>query len=304
SSGFCLQDVAPDRAESGLNPGVHRLQRNGPGRDSCVRGSAADQTDPDRTGHALKGKHRDSFCAYQPVAFWLSDSLSERNIAQGVASAGIRLRSEIPGQPRLGLLVAAGEGIQRRLRLRPEGVDASPYTPGQRNHFRHRRWRPDARGPGAVRASLAGADRFAHRQGLCLVLPLQPGLTMPTVVLILLVTLCTISSQLILKSGVNSLVAVLKTEGVVPFLFAAATSPKVLTALSIQGAGYVVWLFVLAQSKLSVAFATSGSFFYLVMAAASWLVFGERLTAVQWAGLVLISCGVMLVSNGAQPLQS
>ncbi|WP_457095356.1 hypothetical protein [Lysobacter sp. P5_B9] len=127
---------------------------------------------------------------------------------------------------------------------------------------------------------------------------------MPTVVLILLVTLCTIGSQLILKSGVNSLVAVLKTEGVVPFLFAAATSPKVLTALSIQGAGYVVWLFVLAQSKLSVAFATSGSFFYLVMAAASWLVFGERLTAVQWAGLVLISCGVMLVSNGAQPLQS
>lgn len=127
---------------------------------------------------------------------------------------------------------------------------------------------------------------------------------MPTVVLVLLVTLCTIGSQLILKSGVNSLVAVLRNEGVAPFLLSAATSPKVIAALAIQGGGYVVWLFVLAQSRLSVAFAMSGSFFYLVMAAASWLVFGERLTLVQWGGLALISLGVILVTNGSSPLPS
>lgn len=127
---------------------------------------------------------------------------------------------------------------------------------------------------------------------------------MPTVVLVLLVTLCTIGSQLILKSGVNSLVAVLRNEGVVPFLFAAAMSPKVISALAIQGGGYVLWLFVLAQSRLSVAFAMSGSFFYLVMAGASWLVFGERLTLMQWGGLALISLGVILVSNGNSPLPS
>jgi drug/metabolite transporter (DMT)-like permease len=127
---------------------------------------------------------------------------------------------------------------------------------------------------------------------------------MPTVLLVLLVTLCTIGSQLILKSGVNSLVAVLRNDGIVPFLFAAMTSPKVITALAIQGGGYVIWLFVLAQSRLSVAFAISGSFFYLVMAAASWLVFGERLTPAQWVGLVLISLGVILVTNGNSPLSS
>jgi drug/metabolite transporter (DMT)-like permease len=127
---------------------------------------------------------------------------------------------------------------------------------------------------------------------------------MPTVILVLLVTLCTIGSQLILKSGVNSLVAVLRNEGVMSFLFAAMTSPKVITALAIQGGGYVIWLFVLAQSRLSVAFAMSGSFFYLVMAAASWLVFGERLTPMQWVGLALISLGVVLVTSGNSPLPS
>lgn len=127
---------------------------------------------------------------------------------------------------------------------------------------------------------------------------------MPTAVLVLLVTLCTIGSQLILKSGVNALVGTLRSDGVIPFLLAAATSPKVIGALTIQGGGYVVWLFVLAQSRLSVAFAMSGSFFYLVMAAASWLVFGERLTLIQWGGLALISLGVVLVTNGSSPLPS
>ena len=125
---------------------------------------------------------------------------------------------------------------------------------------------------------------------------------MPTALLVLLVTLCTIGSQLVLKSGVNALVAILREQGVVPFLLAAATSPKVIVALGIQGFGYVVWLFVLAQARLSVAFAMSGSFFYLVMAAASWLVFGERLTPLQWGGLALISLGVMLVSNSGAPV--
>jgi len=63
---------------------------------------------------------------------------------------------------------------------------------------------------------------------------------MPTSLLILIVTLCTIGSQLILKSGVNALVSVLRAEGIVPFLLAAATSPKVLLGLSIQGTGYVI----------------------------------------------------------------
>jgi len=123
---------------------------------------------------------------------------------------------------------------------------------------------------------------------------------MPTILLIIAVTFCTICSQLILKSGVGSIVQVLRQEGIVAFLWAAATSPQVIGALAVQGTGYVIWLFVLAQSRLSTAFATAGSFFYLAMAAASWFFYGERLTPLQWFGLVLISVGVLVLNLTAK----
>jgi multidrug transporter EmrE-like cation transporter len=121
---------------------------------------------------------------------------------------------------------------------------------------------------------------------------------MPTTLLILIVTLCTIGSQLLLKRSVGDLSVVMRESGIGGFLLAAATSPGVIGALAIQGCGYIVWMFVLLRAQLSVAFAISGSFFYLLMAAASWLFFGERLSPLQWMGLLLISAGVLMVSQG------
>jgi drug/metabolite transporter (DMT)-like permease len=119
---------------------------------------------------------------------------------------------------------------------------------------------------------------------------------MPTFVLVVIVTLCTIFSQLILKRGVGQLVEVLKEAGRIEFIMSAATSPYVIMALALQGAGYVVWLFVLTQERLSVAFAMSGSFFYILMAAASWVFYDERLSLGQWAGLFIISIGILMVN--------
>ena len=119
---------------------------------------------------------------------------------------------------------------------------------------------------------------------------------MPTFVLVVIVTLCTIFSQLILKRGVGQLVEVLKEAGRIEFIMSAATSPYVIAALTLQGAGYVVWLFVLTQERLSIAFAMSGSFFYILMAAASWFFYDERLSLGQWAGLFIISIGILMVN--------
>lgn len=119
---------------------------------------------------------------------------------------------------------------------------------------------------------------------------------MPTILLILLVTLLTIGSQLILKHGISNVTAVLRQEGVFSFILSAITSPIVICALALQGIGFVVWWFVISQERLSVAFAISGSFFYLVMAAASWIFYGERLNLQQWIGLAFISAGVLLVN--------
>jgi drug/metabolite transporter (DMT)-like permease len=117
----------------------------------------------------------------------------------------------------------------------------------------------------------------------------------PTLLLILIVTLCTIGSQLILKYAVEGIAPLLRQGGAFEFLSSAVTSPWVILAVAIQASGYIVWMFVLTQERLSVAFAISGSFFYLIMAAASWMLFDERLTLSQWLGLVMISSGVLLI---------
>jgi len=59
----------------------------------------------------------------------------------------------------------------------------------------------------------------------------------------------------------------------------------------------MVWVVVVSRVKLGMAFAISGSFFYLLIALASWQLYGERLNALQWAGIVLVSCGVLLLTQ-------
>lgn len=118
---------------------------------------------------------------------------------------------------------------------------------------------------------------------------------MTVYLLVLITTLCTIGGQLILKRAMVTLKP-LQSQGVLEFLFGAALSPLVWAALMLQVLGYVAWMFVISREKLSVAFALSGSTFYLLMAAASWFFYGERLVPLQWLGLALISVGVVLVT--------
>lgn len=119
---------------------------------------------------------------------------------------------------------------------------------------------------------------------------------MLTIVLVFTVTLITIGSQLVLKGAIDGLVDVLRTQGVLAFVIEAATTLRVILAVTMQGMGYVLWWFVIAQERLSVAFAISGSFFYLTMAAASWILYDEKLSIQQWIGLTLITAGVLIVN--------
>lgn len=119
---------------------------------------------------------------------------------------------------------------------------------------------------------------------------------MPTIALIFIVTLLTIGSQLTLKAAIGQVSPVLGERGALAFVWVAMTSPGVLFAVSLQGIGFIVWWFVITQERLSVAFAISGSFFYLVMALASWLIYDERLSVQQVIGLVLITVGVLMVN--------
>ncbi|HEY1102422.1 MAG TPA: hypothetical protein VGE70_03275 [Burkholderiaceae bacterium] len=119
--------------------------------------------------------------------------------------------------------------------------------------------------------------------------------------MILFVTCSTLGSQLLIKHAVARLGTHDPVLRGLDWIVAAMTSPTVLLAIAVQAVGFVVWVVVVSRVKLGVAFALSGAFFYILMAAATWLLYGERLTMGQWAGIALISAGVLMVSLLGQP---
>ena len=116
------------------------------------------------------------------------------------------------------------------------------------------------------------------------------------ILMILFVTCATLGSQLLIKRAVAQLAARTPAPAGLEWLLAALLSPSVIAAIAVQGVGFIVWVVVVSRVKLGVAFAISGGSFYLLMAAATWLLYGERLTPWQWGGIALISVGVVMVS--------
>lgn len=121
------------------------------------------------------------------------------------------------------------------------------------------------------------------------------------VLMIVFVTCSTLGSQLLVKRAVTEIATREPVPTGVQWLLAACLSPGVITAVAIQGVGFIVWVVVVSRIKLGVAFAISGSFFYILIAAASWLLYGERLLPLQWMGLVLVSSGVLLMMLAGKP---
>ena len=113
--------------------------------------------------------------------------------------------------------------------------------------------------------------------------------------MIIVVTCLTLGSQLFLKKAI-SIIGGVGSAGVAHFILAAIQSPYVICAICMQGIGFFLWMFVISRIKLGIAFALSGAFFYILIALSSWILYGEKLSNFQWAGLVLISSGVVMMT--------
>ena len=116
------------------------------------------------------------------------------------------------------------------------------------------------------------------------------------ILMILFVTGVTLGSQLLVKRAVAGIAARDPVPSGLDWLQAAMLSPEVLAAIAVQGIAFTVWVIVLSRFKLGVAFAISGSFFYVLAALLGWYLYGEKLATGQWIGIALISAGVLLVS--------
>lgn len=121
------------------------------------------------------------------------------------------------------------------------------------------------------------------------------------IAMIIFVTCCTLGSQLLVKRAVT----LIASRDTVPtgfqWLVAACFSPHVIAAVAIQGVGFITWVVIVSRMKLGLAFAISGSFLYILIAASGWFLYGERLAPLQWIGLALVSSGVLLLMLGGKP---
>jgi drug/metabolite transporter (DMT)-like permease len=112
------------------------------------------------------------------------------------------------------------------------------------------------------------------------------------IVFISVIALGTISAQMILKKGLLLLGGIDFSSNVVAEIFRIMHSPYVMGALSLQGIIALFWIYALSRMQLVYLFTMSGSVFYILLALTSWLVLGERLSLVQWIGVIMISLGV------------
>lgn len=121
---------------------------------------------------------------------------------------------------------------------------------------------------------------------------------MPLRFLFVAFTLNAVISQLVLRRALNELGSPASLSGLPRFIGSAALSPWIFASVSLQVLGYVMWMLIVSREKLGVATASIGGGFYTLMALSAWLIYGETLSALQWAGIAMVTAGVVCISLG------
>jgi drug/metabolite transporter (DMT)-like permease len=117
---------------------------------------------------------------------------------------------------------------------------------------------------------------------------------MKTIILIFLVSASTVVSQLLLKKGAIDF----KLNRIdVSLVLSAISSPYILSSICLQLFSFVLWFVVLSKANLGYAIGFSGAFLYLMLPLLSWLIYDEKLGAIQWLGLILITAGILCMAN-------
>jgi len=111
-------------------------------------------------------------------------------------------------------------------------------------------------------------------------------------------TVNSVISQLVLRRGLQDLVGPASVASLPRFIGNAAFSPWIYASVTLQILSYVMWMLIVSREKLGVASATVGAGFYTLMALSAWLIYGETLTLMQWAGIALVTLGVVCISLG------
>lgn len=109
--------------------------------------------------------------------------------------------------------------------------------------------------------------------------------------------LLNVAGQLSLKFGMSKIGNFALSAGNLPAVFLkAAFNPFVLLGLFCYGMGFLVWLIVLAKAEVSYAYPMI-SLGYVLTALLAWQLFGENVTFIRMAGIVVTCLGVFLIAR-------
>lgn len=116
--------------------------------------------------------------------------------------------------------------------------------------------------------------------------------------LIALAIVCGVSGQLLLKIGMTHLGRIGAEALGEPLQVAirVGMNPLVVVGLGCYVLGAVAWLTVLSRVPLSLAYPML-ALSYAITPVLAWLVLGEDVNGLRWAGIGVISLGVLLVAR-------
>jgi drug/metabolite transporter (DMT)-like permease len=117
------------------------------------------------------------------------------------------------------------------------------------------------------------------------------------IVYILISVLTGACGQVLLKKGMGSMGPLTLTfDQLFSVLWRIGTNLYVVGGLAIYVSGTVFWLVALSRVELSYAYPFA-SLSYVVMLAASWLLFKENISGMRLLGTVVVGLGVFLISR-------
>jgi drug/metabolite transporter (DMT)-like permease len=103
--------------------------------------------------------------------------------------------------------------------------------------------------------------------------------------------------QILLKKGMSSMGPITLTlQGLPGTIWRMGTNLYVIVGLLIYVSGTVFWLSALSRVDLSYAYPFA-SLSYVIMLAASWLLFHEDITLLRVVGTVVVALGVIIISR-------
>jgi drug/metabolite transporter (DMT)-like permease len=106
-----------------------------------------------------------------------------------------------------------------------------------------------------------------------------------------------VAGQLVLKRGLASLgVMALRLDTAPQIILSLALNPLVIVGLIVYLIGTLFWLVALSRVDLSYAYPFASLNYGLVLVA-SWLILGERPSAVRLIGVIVICTGVWAISR-------